>query len=224
MEQNQDSKPPPKKGVFKGKRSKPKFTRNARTGAQKKSGVTLPRYRDALRAARAAPAAANAPSPSRRAVASITSRAAMSSPTKKEFKAALRRYTNKLRAARALNVSHQMKHEAQQKKNSSLKRKLEEKEETIKAATRQNSLHKAALKKAEKAKARVETALHREMAFRTEDAQIAQAAASAAEAAFDKERRDFQAAFKLQQQEFDLLLKEAVSEAKVCILLIMHYV
>eukprot|EP00956_Cyclotella_meneghiniana_P035856 scaffold118739_cov26-Cyclotella_meneghiniana.AAC.1 len=89
MEDNRDNKPPHKKGVFKGKRSKPEFTPNARTGAQKKSGITLPRYRDALAAARAAPAAAAAPSPSRRAVASATSRAAISSPTKQEFKAAL---------------------------------------------------------------------------------------------------------------------------------------
>ena len=41
-------------------------------------------------------------------------------------------------------------------------------------------------------------ALHREIASRTKSAEIAQAAAAAAEAAFDKERRDFQAAFKAQ--------------------------
>ena len=51
-----------------------------------------------------------------------------------------------------MNEAHRKKNEAQQKKNSSLKRKLEDKEETIKIATRQNSLHKAALKKAKKAK------------------------------------------------------------------------
>ena len=208
---NQPSKPPPKKGVFKGKRAKPKFSRNARKGSDLKGGISRQRYRVAVAAAEARgdPPA----SPTGWIVASATSRAAISSPTKQEFKAAVRRHVKQLRRLTAMN-------ESQLKKNSSLKRKLEDKEATIKVAIRQNSLHKAALKKAEKAKARVETALHREMAFRTEDAQIAQAAASAAEAAFDKERRDFQAAFKLQQQEFDLLLKEAVSEAKVCVYLI----
>eukprot|EP00956_Cyclotella_meneghiniana_P037788 scaffold144557_cov36-Cyclotella_meneghiniana.AAC.1 len=210
---NQPSKPPPKKGVFKGKRAKPKFSRNARKGSDLKGGISRQRYRDAVAAAEARGDPPVPASPTFTVVASATSRAAISSPTKQEFKAAVRRHVKQLRRLTAMN-------ESQLKKNSSLKRKLEDKEATIKVAIRQNSLHKAALKKAEKAKARVETALHREMAFRTEDAQIAQAAASAAEAAFDKERRDFQAAFKLQQQEFDLLLKEAVSEAKVCVYLI----
>ena len=212
MEDNRDNKPPPKKGVLKGKRSKSKFTRNARTGAQKKSGVTLPRYRAAVAAARAAPAVAAA-SPSQRAVASATSRAAISSPTKQEFKAALRRHVSKLRRVTALN-------ESQLKKNSSLKRKLEEKEETVKVATRQSSVHKKALKKAEKAKERVEVALTREMAFRREDAVIAQTEAAAAEAAFEKERLQFQAALKTQREEFDLYLKKALDEAKVSILII----
>lgn len=41
--------------------------------------------------------------------------------------------------------------------------------------------------------------------------------AAAAEAAFEKERLEFQTALKSQQQQFELYLKEAVSEAKVCL-------
>ena len=205
---NQPSKPPPKKGVFKGKRAKPKFSRNARKGSDLKGGISRQRYRDAVAAAEARgdPPA----SPTGWIVASATSRAAISSPTKQEFKAAIRRHVKELRRVTALN-------ESQLKKNSSLKRKLQEKEATVKVATRQNTLQKAALKKAEKDKTRVEAALHREMSFRVEDADRAQAKAAAAEAAFEKERLEFQTALKSQQQQFELYLKEAVSEAKVCL-------
>ena len=205
---NQPSKPPPKKGVFKGKRAKPKFSRNARKGSDLKGGISRQRYRVAVVAAEARgdPPA----SPTGWIVASATSRAAISSPTKQEFKAAIRRHVKELQRVTALN-------ESQLKKNSSLKRKLQEKEATVKVATRQNTLQKAALKKAEKDKTRVEAALHREMSFRVEDADRAQAKAAAAEAAFEKERLEFQTALKSQQQQFELYLKEAVSEAKVCL-------
>ena len=208
---SQPTKPPPKKVGFKGKRAKRKFTRNQRTGSEQKGGLSRRRYHEYKVARAAAIAAAAPPSAMDRAVASSTSRAAVSSPTKKEFKAALRRYVTDLRAVIAAN-------ETQQRRNSSLKRKLEEKNETIKAATRQNSLHKAALKKSAKEISRVESALHREMAFRVEDAERAQATAAAAEAAFEKERLEFQTKFKAQQQQFELYLKEAFSEAKVCLI------
>eukprot|EP00956_Cyclotella_meneghiniana_P002231 scaffold2510_cov65-Cyclotella_meneghiniana.AAC.1 len=52
------------------------------------------------------------------------------------------------------------------------------------------------------------------MSFRVEDGDRAQAKAAAAEAAFEKERLEFQTALKSQQQQFELYLKEAVSEAK----------
>ena len=198
------SKPPPKKVGFKGKRAKPKFTRNRRTGAQQKGGVSRQRHIQYVSAL----AAASPPSATQRAAAAATSNAAISSPTKKEFKAALSRYVKEYRRVSASNM-------LQLKKNCSLKRKLEEKEVTIKVATPQNSVHKAALKKAEKAKARVEVALHREMAFRVEDALISQAKALATKAAFDRERQEFQAALQKQQEDFEVLLKEAVLEAKV---------
>ena len=207
---NQPSKPPPKKGVFKGKRAKPKFSRNARKGSDLKGGISRQRYRDAVAAAEARGDPPVPASPTFTIVASATSRAAISSPTKQEFKAAIRRHVKELQRVTALN-------ESQLKKNSSLKRKLQEKEATVKVATRQNTLQKAALKKAEKDKTRVEAALHREMSFRVEDADRAQAKAAAAEAAFEKERLEFQTALKSQQQQFELYLKEAVSEAKVCL-------
>ena len=198
------SKPPPKKVGFKGKRAKAKFTRNGRTGAQQKARVSRQRHIQYV----AALAAASPPSATVRAAAAATSNAAISSPTKKEFKAALRRHVKELRRVSASN-------QLQLKKNCNLKRKLEEKEETIMVATRQNSIYKAALKTAEKAKARVEVALHREMSFRAEDASISQAKALATKTAFDRERDDFSAALKKQQEDFELLLKEAVLEAKV---------
>ena len=222
---SQPTKPPPKKVGFKGRRAKRKFTRNQRTGSEQKGCLSRRRYHE-YKVARAAAIAAAAPPPAMdRAVASSTSRVAVSSPTKKEFKAALRRYVTDLRAVTSAN-------ETQQRRNSSLKRKLEEKNETIKAATRQNSLHKAALKKSSKEISRVKSALHREMAFRVEDAERAQATAAAAEAAFEKERAaaeaafekerlEFQTKFKAQQQQFELYLKEAVSEAKVCLIVVI---
>ena len=201
------SKPPPKTVGFKGKRVKAKFTRNGRTGAQQKGGVSRQRHRQYV----AALAAASPPSATVRAAAAATSNAAISSPTKKEFKAALRRHVKELRRLTASN-------ESQRKKNTSLKRKLVEKEETVKAATRQNSLNKSALKKAEKANARVQVALNREMAFRQEDALIAQAEAAATAVAFEEERQQYKAALKYQQEEFELYVKQSVDEAKVSIL------
>ena len=168
---------------------KAKFTRNAKTGSEQKGGLSRRRYHEYV----AARAASSPPPASARAVSSATSRASISSPTKKEFKAALSRYVKELRRLNASN-------ESQLKKNSSLKRKLVEKEETVKAATWQNSLNKSALKKAEKAKARVQVALNRKMAFRKEDALIAQAKAAATAAAFEKERQQFKAALKYQQE------------------------
>ena len=185
-----ETKPPAKKGVFKGKRRKPTFTRNRRTGSEQKGGVTTQRYREAIAAAKArgAPASTANPivsSPTRRG-----SRAANTSPSKAQIKAALRQTTKDLRsaaAARDLAIA----------KNSNLQKKLAAKEVTVKKAKADSIKFKAATRKSERGRNRLERALERERDLRQEDAVLAQEA------------------LRRERHEFQLCLKAAISEVKV---------
>ena len=185
MDADREAKPPAKKGVFKGKRNKPKFTRNARTGSMQTVGTSRQRYLDALAAA-----PATVPSSTQRAIASVTSRAAVSSPTKKELKRVLSKTSKDLRimaAEQALSYTT----------NDSLKKKLGTKELTVTKAKAQSIKFKSAARKSERGLSRAERALERERALRHEDA-------IAAEDALKRERHEFQ-----------LCLKAAISEVKV---------
>ena len=180
----------PKKSGFKGKRPKPKFSKNARKGADVKGGHTYKNYRDEVKRQRAAGAPAAVPSPTQRAIASVTSRAAVGSPSKQQVKAALRRTTKELRSAAA-------KRDAAFVKNDRLQKKLAAKEVTVKKAKADSVKFKAATRKSHRAKERLERALQREMDFRHEDAHAAQ----------EKLRQE--------RHEFQLCLKAAISEVKV---------
>ena len=180
-------KPPPKKVGFKGKRPKAKFSRNVKLGKNQSKGISRQRYLDSLASA-AAPA--NLPSPTQRAIASVTSRAAIASPTKQQMKAALSRTTKDLRnAAAARDVAIA--------KNSRLEKKLSVKELTVHKAKAELIKYKAATKKSERGRARLERALQCERNLRHEDA-------IAAEEALQRERHEFQ-----------IYLKAAISEVKV---------
>ena len=66
-------KSPAKKRGFKGKRPKPKFSRNVKTGLNQSKGISRRKYLDSI----AALPPASLPSPTQRAIASVTSRAAI---------------------------------------------------------------------------------------------------------------------------------------------------
>ena len=113
----------------------------------------------------------------------------IASPTKQQVKAALLRTTKDLRSAAAAR-------DVAIAKNSRLEKKLVSKEITVKKAKADSIKFKAATKKSEREKARLERALLREQNLRHEDA-------IAAEEALQRERHEFQ-----------LYLKSAISEVK----------
>eukprot|EP00956_Cyclotella_meneghiniana_P038631 scaffold157172_cov33-Cyclotella_meneghiniana.AAC.1 len=193
MDDDKIIKDAPKKSGFKGKRPKAKFSKNARKGADVKGGHTYKDYRDELKRQRAAAgAAAGAPaaaSPTQRAIASVTSRAALSSPTKKELKSVLLKTSRDLR-------SMATERDVAVAKSDRLKKKLVAKKLTVVKAKQETAKYKAASRKSMKGQARVERALNCERALRHEDA-------IAAQAALERERKEFQ-----------LHLKAAINEVK----------
>eukprot|EP00956_Cyclotella_meneghiniana_P011556 scaffold16259_cov23-Cyclotella_meneghiniana.AAC.2 len=153
MDDGKIIKDAPKKSGFKGKRPKSKFSKNARKGADVKGGHTYKNYRDEVKRQRAAGAPAAVPSPTQRAIASVTSRAAVGSP----------------RVLRLKEMQHLSRTIAYR-----IQKKLAAKEVTVKKAKADSVKFKAATRKSHRAKERLERALQREMDFRHEDAHAAQ--------------------------------------------------
>ena len=199
MEEDNQTNPTPKKSGFKGKRPKPKFSRNGRKGVDLKGGTSRSRYRHELKELKRQRAAAGAPaaaSPTQRAIASVTSRAALSSPTKNELKSVLLKTSQDLR-------SMATQRDVAVAKSDRLKKKLVAKELTVVKAKQETAKYKSASRKSEKRQARVERALDCERALRHEDA-------IAAQAALERERK-----------EFHLHLKAAINEVKVSFIFIV---